>query len=273
MIRRPRLLAVALLSVLVLSLAMLAPAKPATRAAPLPAQTSPYNRGNQPGRYRGADGHVRRFKLKHAAPIRDGGGRQFGIVPESEAVMLNIGAFKRMKIDGAGEESTFGWAWATDEGSGWIALDALVDPPKVEIDPQRNPKPPAESDQPLTIDAASGLTQLADLRHVNSKGELPTAGGNKGEHYTSRRPGEAIDYVYLLFAVPNVQRGGVAKDSIPDGGQFIPALDEHGQLITETMTMYRDNDFSQPVKVTFLYGRAENGTEYGWLARANVGER
>lgn len=39
------------------------------------------------------------------------------------------------------------------------------------------------------------------------------------------------------------------------------------------MTMYRVGDFSPPVPVTFLYGRAENGELYGWLARANVGER
>jgi hypothetical protein len=29
----------------------------------------------------------------------------------------------------------------------------------------------------------------------------------------------------------------------------------------------------QPVPVTFLYGRAEGGQMWGWLARANVGER
>lgn len=261
--------------VLIVVLALAAPAaeKPATRAAPLPESTSRYNRGNLPGRYRGADGHVRRFKLKHPTDLLDGGGRSFGIVPASEGVMLNVGAFKRMRPEGAAAEKTYGWAWATDAGSGWIALDALVDPPEVRIDEQRNPKPPAEASKPLTIDAAAGLKQLAGLRHVNSKGELPAAGGNMGEHYTSRRPGEAIDFVYLLFAVPDVQRGGVAKDSIPDGGTFIPALDENGGFITETMTMYRDNDFSQPVQVTFLYGRAENGTTYGWLARANVGER
>jgi hypothetical protein len=39
------------------------------------------------------------------------------------------------------------------------------------------------------------------------------------------------------------------------------------------MTMYRDDDFNQPVSVTFLYGRAAGGDVYGWLARANVGER
>ena len=70
-----------------------------------------------------------------------------------------------------------------------------------------------------------------------------------------------------------MQRGGVAKDSIPDGGQFIPALDENGKPITEVLTMYRNDDFNQPVPVTFLYGRAGNGKLYGWLARANVGER
>lgn len=39
------------------------------------------------------------------------------------------------------------------------------------------------------------------------------------------------------------------------------------------MTMYRDGDFGQPVPVTFLYGRAANSDAYGWLARANVGDR
>jgi hypothetical protein len=39
------------------------------------------------------------------------------------------------------------------------------------------------------------------------------------------------------------------------------------------MTMYQDGDFAKPVPVTFLYGRAENGDAYGWLARANVGQR
>jgi hypothetical protein len=38
------------------------------------------------------------------------------------------------------------------------------------------------------------------------------------------------------------------------------------------MTMYRDGDFKQPVKVTFIYGRAKDGDLYGWTARANVGE-
>ena len=93
-----------------------------------------------------------------------------------------------------------------------------------------------------------------------------------GRGSPGRNPGPK-DYVYLLFACPNVQRGGVARDSIPDGGNFIPALDADGKPIVETMTMFKNGDFAQPVTVTFLYGRAEKGEMYGWLARANVGER
>lgn len=237
----------------------------------LPTETSRYNQGNAPGRYRDANKKIKRFALKRAdVPIFDGGGRAFGRV--REPVMLNVGAFKRMDLDGTPGKEPYGWAWATDAGSGWIALDALVDPPTVQIDDARNPKPPRESDVPLTIDATRGTERLKNLRHVNSEGEIPTGGGNKGEHYAGRNPGPG-DFVYLLFAVPNVQRGGVAKDSIPDGEKFVQALDEEGNLITETMTMYRDNDFNQPVQVSFLYGRAQDGDVYGWLARANVGER
>jgi hypothetical protein len=79
--------------------------------------------------------------------------------------------------------------------------------------------------------------------------------------------------VYLLFPVPNVRRGGVAKDSLADGGRFVPALDDAGNPIAETMTMYRDGDLARPVSVTFLYGRAAGGDTSGWIARANVGER
>jgi hypothetical protein len=243
----------------------------ARAAAPLPERTSRYNQGNAPGRYRNADGSLRHFALKRAAvPIYDGGARE--ICTADKPVLLNVGAFKEMKLDGAGRKQTFAWAWATKAGSGWIALDDLVDPPPVKTDPTRNPKPPGEAKRALTIDAARGRELLTGLRHVNSKGVLPTGGGNKGEHYAGRHPGPR-DYVYLLFAVPNVQRGGVAKDSLPDRSHFIPALDEHGRPIAETMTMYRDDDLDQPVPVTFLYGRAEDGQTWGWLARANVGER
>nr|CAA9294417.1 hypothetical protein AVDCRST_MAG63-4891 [uncultured Armatimonadetes bacterium] len=67
-------------------------------------------------------------------------------------------------------------------------------------------------------------------------------------HYAGRNPGPR-NFIYLLFAVPNVRRGGVARDSIPDGGSFLPALDD-------------------------LYGRAPGGARrrYGWIARANVGD-
>ncbi len=239
-----------------------------TRLA-LPERTSRYNTGNAPGRHRGADGKIERFELKAEAPLYDGGGREFGRV--SKPVLLNVGAGKRMDLDGKAGAEEYLWAWNTDAGSGWIARSAIVDPPAFAIDLDRNPKPPRQAERLLTIDAAAGTAKLKGLGHINSQGALPR-GGNKGEHYTGRNPGP-LDFVYLLFACPNVQRGGVARDSIPNGGKFVPALDEAGAPITETMTMYRDGDFGKPEKVTFLYGRAENGEAYGWLARANVGEQ
>ena len=225
-----------------------------------------------PGRYRDADKRIKLFAPKSPpAPLYDGGGRE--IFRFSKPVMLNVGAFKEMTIDGGAKPRWFAWGWRADgKLSGWVAVDDLVDPPRVEPDVVRNVAPPAESKEPLTIDAKRGLEQLRGLRHVSSDGNIPAGGGNMGEHYASRNPGP-LDYVYLLFAVPTVQRGGVAKDSIPDGGQFVPALDENGNLITEVLTMYRDGDYNQPVPATFLYGRAANGTLYGWLARANVGAR
>jgi hypothetical protein len=245
-----------------------APANP----KPLPAETSRYNRGDFAGRYRDEKGKVKQFALKHGdAPLYDGGGREIGRV--SKPLMLNVGAEKRMNLDGKPGKESYAWAWATTDGSGWVARDALIDPPPPDAKADRNPKPPKEADMLLVIDTAAGREKLAKLRHVDSKGELPTGGGgNRGEHYAGRNPGEK-DYVYLLFAVPNVQRGGTAKDSLPNGSKFIPALDEKGKPIAEVMTMYRDDDLNQPVTVTFLYGRAEGGEMWGWLARANVGER
>ncbi len=251
-----------------LTVASLVPAQ-ATQPA-LPARTSQYNVGNAPGRHRGPDGKIKRFELKGKAPLYHGGGGELGHV--TKPVLLNVGAGKRMDLDGKPGAEEYVWAWKTDTGSGWIAHSAIVDPPPFAIDLGRNPKPPRESDKPMTIDAAKGTALLTDLRHTNSQGVIPTTGGNKGEHYAGRNPG-AKDFVYLLFACPNVQRGGVARDSIPDGGKFFPALDEEGKPIVETMTMFRAGDFARPVRVTFLYGRAEAGKAYGWLARANVGER
>lgn len=240
----------------------------------LPERTSKYNVGDLPGRYRDANKRIKLFSPKAPpAAVYDGGGREIGRF--AKPVMLNVGAFKEMIVAGAGAEKPrwYAWAWRADgKLSGWVAVDDLVDPPKVEPDETRNPAPPAEADEPLTIDAARGLEQLRGLRHVSSDGRIPKGGGNMGEHYASRNPGP-LDYVYLLFAVPTVQRGGTAKDSIPDGGQFIPALDERGNRITEVLTMYRNDDYAQPVPVTFLYGRPANAKRYGWLARANVGER
>ena len=238
----------------------------------LPERTSKYNVGDLPGRYRDADKRIKLFAMKNPpAPLYDGGGRE--IMRVSNPVMLNVGAFKEMTVVGSARPRWYAWAWRADRKlSGWVAVEDLVDPPKVEADQTRNPAPPAESDKPLIINAARGLEQLRGLRHVSTDGNFPAGGGNMGEHYTSRNPGP-LEYVYLLFAVPTVQRGGVAKDSIPDRGQFIPALDERGNFITEVLTMYRNDDFDQPVPVTFLYGRAQSGKLYGWLARANVGER
>ena len=244
------------------------PAKPAR----LPERTSQYNVGARPGRERGADGKIKRFELNRGeTPLFDGGGREIGRVKNDVTVLLNIGAGKRMDLDGKPGSEEYVWAWKTPAGSGWIERAALKDPPPFQIDLARNPKPPGESKTPLTIDAAAGTKLLTGLRHTNTEGVIPRE-GNRGEHYTGRNPGPR-DYVYLLFAVPNVQRGGVARDSLPDGSQFLQALDERGQPITATMTMYRDDQFSDPTSVTFLYGRAKDGEAYGWLARANVGQR
>ena len=235
----------------------------------LPERTSRYNRGGFGGRHRDADGKIARFELKREVPVFDGGGREIGRA--QRPILLNSGAVKEMSI-GGGDKETYVWAWRTEAGSGWIARNLLVDPPPMLFDATRNPKPPRESQTPLIIDATAGTQKLKGLRHVSSDGEIPAGSGNKGEHYAGRNPGPQ-DFVYLLFAVPNVQRGGVAKDSIPSGDQFISALDEQGRPIQEEMTMYRDGDLKQPVQVTFLYGRVPNSAFYGWIARANVGER
>jgi hypothetical protein len=207
--------------------------------------------------------------LKHATSLYDGSGRAIGDV--TEPVLLNVGVAKDMDPDGDGRKESFAWAWATKAGSGWIARSALVDAPKPDADPTRNPKPPKESKDVLAIDCAAGREKLKGLRHVDSTGKIPEGSGNMGEHYAGRNPGEK-DYVYLLLACPNVMRGGVAKDSVPNGDTFIQALDENGKPIVEVMTMYRKGDLNQPVKVTFLYGRTTTSNGWGWLARANVGE-
>jgi hypothetical protein len=226
--------------------------------------------GDAPGRVRGPDKRIKLFELKAEAPLFDGDGREIGKV--KRPVRLNIGAGKRMDLDGKAGAEEYVWAWRTTAGSGWIARSALVDPPPFAIDTKRNPKPPRETKESLVINAAKGTKLLTGLRHTSGNGKIPSGAGNKGEHYAGRNPG-AKDYVYLLFACPNVKGGGVACDSIADGGRFVPALDQDGKPISETMTMFKDGDFSKPVSVTFLYGRNKKGEIYGWLARANVGER
>lgn len=185
-------------------------------------------------------------------------------------MLLNDGAVKTMDLDGRGPE-TYYWAWRSGTGSGWIEKSALTRPPRFDKDPhRRNPRPPQVSDETLPIDAEKGREKLAGLRFLNSKGEFPSRGGNKGDHYGGRHRGPN-DYIYLLFAVPNVARGGAAKDSLADGSEFVQGLDEKGNPIRETMTMYRGRDREQPVRVTFIYGRAPRSRRYGWIARANVG--
>jgi hypothetical protein len=242
---------------------------PSTKPSKLPKATSKYNRGDAPGRYRDQSGHVRRFQLRQPTSIYDGDGHAIGQV--TEPVMLNVGVAKDIDVGRSGTSQSFAWAWDTPAGSGWIARKDLVDAPKPDADPTRNPKPPGESTQPLTIDCAAGRGKLKGLRHVNSDGVIPEGGGNKGEHYAGRSPGDH-DYVYLLLACPNVVRGGVAKDSISNGSHFVEALDADGKPIVEEMTMYRDGDLAKPVKVTFVYGRTATSNGWGWLARANVGE-
>jgi hypothetical protein len=244
-------------------------AQPPSDSKTHPNRTSPYNIGDSPGRFRSPDHRKKFFSLKAETSLFDGGGREIGRV--TKPVTLNIGACKRMNVDGKAD-AEFMWAWRSTAGSGWIARSAFIDPPPFEIDTKRDPKPPREAKELLTIHADKGTELLKGLRHTDFKGIIPDTGGNKGEHYAGQKPGPK-NYVYLLFACPNVKNGGVARDSIPDGAGFVPAQDDAGKPITETMTMYRAGDFNQPVPVTFLYGRAENSNIYGWLARANIGER
>jgi hypothetical protein len=231
-------------------------------------KTSRYNVGGLPIRIQDpATRDPRPFPLHGPATLYDGAARPIGRIT-SEFVVLNDGAVKVLRVEGARQECY--WAHRAGPGSGWIPRTALVDPPKFHRDPhERNPRPPRLSRRTLRIDGAEGRRQLAGLYYQNSRSEFPN-GGNQGTHFAGRHPGES-DYVYLLFAVPNVVRGGGAKDSLPDGSNFVRGLDERGSEIREVVTMYRGKDLSQAVDVTFLYGRAPRSRLYGWMARANVG--
>lgn len=234
----------------------------------LPDRTSRYNVGGVLPRIRDRRGQTD-FELRRPTAVFDGGGRQIGV--SQGPVKLNAGAVRRMDLDRRGRPETYLFAQRTGAGvAGWVRRSALVDPPPIPRN-TRNPRPPAVSRTPLVIDAAEGRRKLEGLRFVNSHGVIPEGGGNKGEHYGGRHPGE-LDYVYLLFAVPNVRYGGVARDSLPDGSLFVSALHERGDPIRERMTMYRGRDLESPVRVTFVYGRPPRSRRYGWIARANVGE-
>ncbi len=234
----------------------------------LPDRTSVYNVGGIVPRIRDRAGNTD-FELREPTAIYDGGGRHIGV--SSGPVKLNAGALRRMDLDGNGRPETYLFAQRTGAGvAGLVRRSALVHPPPIPRN-TRDPSPPGASRTPLVIDAAEGRRKLEGLRYLNSHGEFAEGGGNKGDHFGGRNPG-ALDYIYLLFAVPNVRYGGVARDSLPDGSTFIQGLDSRGRPIVERMTMYRGRDLNQPVRVTFLYGRPPRSRRYGWIARANVGE-
>jgi len=236
----------------------------------LPERTGRYNVGDVSARYRDAANQRRRFALRRETALRDGGGREVGRT--SGPVMLNRGAVKQMVLGGGAVPETCVWGWnvETDRGklSGWLRRSVLEDPPETGWRADVNPGPPLEG-PPLVVDAVDATRKLAGLRFKNSSGEIPRH-GNAGTHYSGRNPGR-LDFVYLCFNVPNVVRGGVAKDSIPDGGLFVPALDDQARPIRQKMTMYRGGDLSQPVAVHFLYGRPADAQSFGWIAQANVG--
>jgi hypothetical protein len=236
----------------------------------LPERTGRYNVGDVSSRYRDANNERRRFALREEVAVRDGSGRELARV--RKPVMLNRGAVKQLRLGGSEspEVHVWGWSMTTDRGrlSGWIPRRALEDPPETGWNPQVNPEPPLEGPA-LEIDAQEASRRLANLRFKNSAGDIPRR-GNEGTHYSGRNPGP-LDFVYLCFNAPNVVRGGVAKDSIPDGALFVPGLDEKALPIRERMTMYRGGDTNQPVPVHFVYGRAADGQSFGWIAQACVG--
>ena len=89
--------------------------------------------------------------------------------------------------------------------------------------------------------------------------------------------GVVSDGAELVDAVRRLRPDVVISDvSMPGMGgvEALRRLNSDGSDVKVILlTMYRDGDFNQPVPVTFLYGRAQSGKPYGWLARANVGER
>jgi hypothetical protein len=240
----------------------------------LPEKTSKYNLGGSQyaGRYKDGDGHIKTFKLVGGdANLYDGSGRKIGLV--TLPVKLNMGTEKQLKI--AHQTETCVWAWDTNAGlSGWVPRRSLVAPPDLPGNKSpfavTDPRPPGDAATLLKIDAAAGTSKLTGLVHRSSNGAVPVNRGNHGTDYAGRNPGP-LNYVYLQRAVPNVQKGGTSKDSMSDGSLFVPAVDNYGRQITETMTMYRSGNLDQPVNVTFIYGRPSGSSDYGWIARANVG--
>src|SRR5205823_219034 len=108
--------------------------------------------------------------------------------------------------------------------------------------------------------------KLAGLRFKDSEGEIRKR-ARKGTDYAGRNH-PPLNFIYLCFNVPNVVHGGVAKDSIPDGGLFVPGFDRRGKPIRERMTMYRGGDLAKAVPVHFVYGRSVDTKSWGWIAQA-----
>jgi hypothetical protein len=236
---------------------------------PLDKETTKYNRGYVLPRIRNRRRGTK-FRLRRPTPVHDGSGRELAISPRS--VKLNAGAVKQMDVDGQGLD-TYLFAQKTGAGvSGWVRRTAIRRPPRVPRD-NRNPKPPAESETPLVIDGATAREKLRGLRFLGRYGLPRGPGANQAVHYAGRNL-DQHGYVYLLWSAPNVVWGGIAKDSLPEGSEFVPALDENGNPIEEITPMYRRRDFLLRHKedVTFLYGRAPESATYGWIIRANVGE-
>lgn len=236
---------------------------------PLPKRTSKYNVGGVLPRIRDRRRRTR-FRLKGDTPVYDGGARELAI--SRGPVMLNSGAVKEMDVDGQGPE-TYLFAQKTGAGvTGWIRRSALVRPPPVPKD-GRNPSPPSESDTRLVIDGSEGERRLEGLRFLDWHGFPRDPGANQAIHYTGRNL-DHKGYVYLVWAAPNVRYGGIAKDSLPGGSEFVPSLNERRESIEELVPMYRGSDFRLRHKenVAFIYGRAPNLSSYGWIARGNVGE-
>jgi len=247
--------------------------------APLLRRWSRYNAAGAGARYRedpkDPESPTRKFKLTEStARVFDGFGREIARV--GGPVELNSGTKKKMDLDppdGKPETYVLGWRMPRTGGgsaTAWIRRSALKDPPAARVDPRVNPAPPRKG-KPVAIDADRGRRTLTGLYYKGSSGKFRDT-GNRGADFGGRNDRDRDrDYVNLLFSAPNVPKGAIAKDTIPDGARFVPGLSKRGRPIRLKVKMYRDRREDQEIHVHFVYGRAENGDRWGWIAQANVG--